>query len=251
MMKKRYFFNSKNQKLCGILDELNPEKEEMVIVCHGFSSSKDGGTATTITEKLNKRRINSFRFDFNGCGESEGRFEEVTITQYIDDLESAIKFMKELGYKKIGLFGGSAGGLVCTATAVKHPEIKKIALKAPVSDFVEARINKYGKEGIKEWKEKGYIYYISKGNKRFKVNYTFFEDTKKHIMYDKAKKIKCPVLIIHGDKDKRVPLEQSKKLVKNLNNGSLIIIKGANHFFEGDNYIKKINKMFAEWFKQE
>ncbi len=44
---------------------------------------------------------------------------------------------------------------------------------------------------------------------------------------------------------------KSKKLVKNLKNGSLIIMEGANHFFDGDDYIRKINKIFAEWFEEK
>jgi pimeloyl-ACP methyl ester carboxylesterase len=248
-MKKLYFLNSRKQKLCGILDEPNDKKQEIIIICHGFSSSKYGTTAKTLAQELTKRKMNSFRFDFNGCGESEGKFEEVTVSQYIDDLESAMRFMKERGYKEIILFGGSNGGLVCIATALKHPEIKKLALKSPVPDSVEVWMKKLGEHGLEEWKQKGHTHYFDKNGKKFKVHHAFFEDVKKHIMYDKVNKIKCPVLIIHGDKDITVPLEQSKKLVKNLKNGSLIIIEGANHFFEGDNYTKNINKIFAEWFE--
>ena len=168
MGEKIFFENSQGLKICGILEEPNNNKEEIVIIVHGYSSNKNGYSAKQIAEELIKRNMNSFRIDLDGCGESEGEFENQTITSTVDDISSAIELMKKRGYKKIDLFGSSAGGLSVMATALKHPEINRIGLKAPVSDYSSQILRKHGQKYLDEWKEKGYSFYES-GNGRSSV----------------------------------------------------------------------------------
>lgn len=72
-MKKVNFNNSKGNKLCGILTNPTEDKNKpIIILCHGFSSSKDSSTYTSLAESFTKHDISTFRFDFFGHGESEG-----------------------------------------------------------------------------------------------------------------------------------------------------------------------------------
>jgi len=244
---KVFFTNSKNQKLCGILNEPT-KKGEMVVIVHGFGSSKNTSAknSASILARLN---INSFRIDLNGCGESEGNFEECTITDYAEDVESTINFVKEKGYNKISLIGTSCGGIVCMAVALKHPEIQRMFLRAPVSDYPSQREEFYGKEMIQEWKEKGYMYKTKSDGTKLKVNYTFYEDAKNNVMYDKVKDIKCPAMIIHGDIDKTVSIEDSKKVVQNFPNAKLAIIKGAGHKLGVNGDFSQASELLKNFFK--
>ena len=105
MKQKIFFKNSKGQRLCGIIEEPNESKNEIVIFVHGFSSSKDSLNVKDVTDELSMRKINSFRIDLDGCGESEGDFAEQTITSTVDDVLNAIRLMEERGYQKISLYG--------------------------------------------------------------------------------------------------------------------------------------------------
>lgn len=250
MNEKIFFKNSKEQKICGILEEPNENKEEVVVIVHGYSTDKNRSSAKQMAEELTQRKINSFRIDLDGCGESEGEFENQTITSAADDISSAIELMKNKGYKKIDLFGSSAGGLSAMAAALKHPEINKIALKSPVSDYPAQKLRKHGQKYIDDWKEKGSTIYTSGDGRQLKVNYTFFEDAKKHVMYDKVKDIKCPALIIHGTKDDTVNIEDSRKLVKGFPNAKLIELKGADHALAINGDRTQSNKLFGDWFEK-
>ncbi len=245
--KKVFFTNNKNQKLCGILNEPT-KKGEIVIIVHGFGSHKNTGARDSASH-LAKLNINSFRIDLNGCGESEGNFEECTITDYVEDVEAAIKYVKQKGYEKISLIGTSCGGIICMAVALKHPEIQRMFLRAPVSDYPSQREEFYGKEMITEWKEKGYMYKTKSDGTKLKVNYTFYEDSKKYVMYDKVKEIKCPVMIIHGDIDKTVNINDSKKVVQNFPNAELKIIQGAGHKLSVDGDFTQASKFLTDFFK--
>jgi alpha/beta superfamily hydrolase len=97
---KIYFKNKKGNKLCGVLVSPDNKNHPIVILCHGFHSTKDNNTNTRLKELLKDKSIATFRFDFFGHGESEGKFEDITVSQAVEDLLSAIDLLKKKGYKK-------------------------------------------------------------------------------------------------------------------------------------------------------
>ena len=57
--------------------ELQPgQKCQMVIIAHGFMGNKNEPLLKDIAENLLKKGVASIRFDFNGHGQSEGKFED-------------------------------------------------------------------------------------------------------------------------------------------------------------------------------
>ena len=59
----------------------------------------------------------------------------------------------------------------------------------------------------------------------------FFRDYGSHDSYDAAKKIKAPVLIIHGNKDNIVPLAKSRELKKRIKGSKLKVVRNADHHY--------------------
>ena len=79
---KIFFKNSIGQKLTGVLYKPENKKDfPIAIFCHGYKSTKESNKAKAISEKLTKKGIGIFAFDFSGNGESEGEFKKTTITQ--------------------------------------------------------------------------------------------------------------------------------------------------------------------------
>lgn len=48
---------------------------QVVILCHGYASSKDGFVFPKMAKALAAKKLSSLRFDFTGNGESDGAFE--------------------------------------------------------------------------------------------------------------------------------------------------------------------------------
>jgi pimeloyl-ACP methyl ester carboxylesterase len=243
MQEKIYFSNSKGNKICGILS--NPTSElsaSVIILCHGFITSKDNYTNTKLEQIFNKQKITTFRFDFFGHGESEGNFENITISEAVDDILNAIKYLKDKGFSKIGLVGSSFGGTASINAASKTNELFVWVLKCPVSNYLERELQK-PKEETEAWKNKGFVY---KNNGK-KLNYSFFEDIKNNDGYEAAKKIKIPTLIVHGDEDKTVSVEQSKKTTSLIENCKLEIIDGAGHKFNNPGEFEKMLDLISKF----
>jgi hypothetical protein len=240
-MEKVYFTNSKGDKLCGILS--NPKGDHLlpaVILCHGFTTSKDSATSTKLEEILNQKIIATFRFDFFGHGESEGAFSKITISEGVDDILQAIDYLKALGYSKIGLFGSSFGGICAIMAASKTKDLYLLTLKSPVSNYKERDLEIKSKEELAEWRKQGYRSYIDGKGKKHKLNHSFFRDYNNNDGYKAAEKINIPTLIVHGNKDESVPVKQSVKLNEILWKGTLEIIPGANHHYSGKGHFDRM-----------
>ncbi len=248
MQEKLFFENSRGSRLCGILANPTSNKDRpIMILCHGFSTSKDSYTYVRLEEILNGKGISTFRFDFFAHGESEGEFEDITISEAVDDILNAIRFLKESGYLKIGLVGSSFSGIASVIVASKTDDLFILALKSPVSDDLGKLVAQESKQEIKTWKEKGFIYYTSSDGRGLKLNYSFFEDDEKVNGYEAAKKIKIPTFIVHGDSDESVPIEQSKKIVGLIENSRLEIIEGADHRYSKPEDFEKMLGLISEF----
>lgn len=248
MGEKLFFKTSKGYKLCGILSEpISSQKNFIVVLCHGFTTDKNSTSNIMLEKILNENKISTFRFDFFGHGESEGKLSEITISIAVNDISSAIEFLKKLGYSKIGLIGSSFGGFASILTASKSNDLYILALKSPVSDLYELFILQGGKQLIKKWEEDKYIDYIARDGSNFRLNYSLLEEAKNLNAYQVAFKIKVPTLIVHGDHDESVPIYHSEKLASLIKKCELKIIEGADHGYSNPEHFEKMLSLISDF----
>jgi fermentation-respiration switch protein FrsA (DUF1100 family) len=115
------------------------EKVPAVLFCHGFGGNKSGRYRlyVRLAERLAQVGIAALRFDFRGCGDSEGAFRDITIESQLQDAMIAAQFLlthPQLDPDRFGLFGSSLGGSLATLLSTKLPQTKAIALLASPFD---------------------------------------------------------------------------------------------------------------------
>ena len=241
MKEKIDFKNSTGTRLHGILSDPHPgSSNPVIILCHGFSTNKDGRTNTRLEETFNTNGLATFRFDFYGHGESGGRLEDITISEAVDDVLQAIKFVPHSECRKIGLVGSSFGGMASILAASERPDLSVLALKSPVSDYLDRLIFQDHKKKIEEWKEKGFIQIIGAAGQNLRLNHSFYSDAQRIRGSEAAARIFIPTLIVHGDQDETVPVEQSIHISKLIKNCRLEIIHGANHVYSQPSHFEKM-----------
>ncbi len=243
MKQKVTFQNSKGLKLVGVFHIPERETKSIIIISHGFAANKDRLRIVKTAEKLCKSGFAVFRFDFGGCGDSEER--PITVEKQIDDLKSAIDFVIRSGYSKIGLVGESLGGL-CSVLAYGE-KINSIVLWAPATK-AGIPLKSQAEKLQSELEEKGYVF-IEKDNRKFKIGRQYFIERQTVNQQKILSEIKCPVLLIHGDKDDTIPLKQSESAMQYLPEESkLEIIRNADHKFS--EHIDELVSISLEWFKK-
>src|SRR3990167_7414448 len=101
----------------------------VALLIHGFMSSKESATNRALTERLLPQNIATCRFDLFGHGESDGPFQQLTLTRCLDQTDGVLQWLKQNGFSRIGLVGSSFGGLVAIHTAARHPDLFAVGLK--------------------------------------------------------------------------------------------------------------------------
>ncbi len=235
MQEKVSFRNSRGQKLVGVLHKPKSVQERipLVIFAHGKGSGKKSEKALELSKRLPKEGTAFLRFDFSGCGESEGRFEDATISDRNEDLKAAFQFISNLDYvdkERIGIIGSSLGGMVVTLALSEGMETKTTVLISPAVDYGE-----YHREVTPE----------------SRMSDEFYADVRKRDFFELARSIRCPCLVIHGDKDDVCFLSGSQKLMESLPEGSkLEVIEGEGHFYTDPDNFEKMITLTVEWFKK-
>ncbi|XP_043722274.1 uncharacterized protein LOC122669553 isoform X3 [Telopea speciosissima] len=99
--------NSHGEKLVGVLH--NTGSTELVILCHGFRSSKEYDTLMNLAAALEKEGISVFRFDFAGNGESEGSFQYGNYRREAEDLHAVVLHFSGVKHQISAILGHSKG----------------------------------------------------------------------------------------------------------------------------------------------
>lgn len=143
---QRVWFMVAGQKVVGTL--ALPEgvtAPPVVLMLHGFTGSRNELATPSVPEGIFARAANawarrglaSLRIDFRGGGDSEGRFEDTTLSGQIADALAAVDHLRTLTVvdaSRLSIVGWSQGGAVATAVAGRSlPAARAVALWAPVA----------------------------------------------------------------------------------------------------------------------
>lgn len=215
-------------------------------MAHGFTGTMEHyGKFTEIAESLHSAGFNVLSFDFSGCGECDE--DSITVEKEVEDLKSAIEFIKSKSVTRISLLGLSQGGLICLK--ISDPAVKSIFLMAPVTDSLEDYRGKLSDWQRQELEEYGVTRKYKPDQSRSQI--VFSEEGIKHkenLDQDKLlKDVEVPIKIVHGTEYTSVPTEQSRRAVGKLEGAELAEIED-DHYFEDS--VDKVAGMAKEFFSK-
>jgi len=169
--------------------------DDWLFFCHGFRSDKSGSYETRCEHAVDAG-YNAVRFDFRGCGESDGAFVDQTLTAKLADLEAVVDHFDPRQYV---LFGSSFGGKVAFHAAAADERVTAIVTRAPVTsneafDDYRALVEREGTVEL----ETG-----------VGIDERFFEDFEQYPFDAVVEALSCPVAIFHGADDVVVPIAGS------------------------------------------
>ncbi|WP_297468261.1 alpha/beta fold hydrolase [Thermococcus sp.] len=180
------------------------EKDSTVIPLHGYTRSRwDEVYMKQTTEFLLREGYSVLVFDFRAHGKSEGNYTTVGERELID-VVSAVDWLEKNHpekAKKIGLVGFSMGAVV-TIRALAEDE----RVTCGVADSPPIYLDKTGARGLK------YFANLPEWLYAFVKPFTkLFSGAKELNMLDYAEKIRKPLLLIAGEKDPLVKVDEVKE----------------------------------------
>ena len=199
-----------------------------IIFIHGLNSDMNGEKALTVEKYARKNKLNFVRFDCRGHGNSDGEFEDFTISDWKKDLVNVID---NLTKGPQILIGSSLGGWLMLLAARSRPSrIKGMIGLAAAPDFGDNLYNNLTIKNKREIKNKGIIKYSSFGFSYF-IRKKFFIDAKKNKVLDKPYRYNKPLILIHGLKDNVVSSKVPKKILMKVTSKKIqiILLKNSDH----------------------
>ena len=212
------------------------EQCPMVVFCHGFGGSKDGPLFELICDTLQAHGIASIRFDFNGHGESEGRFEDMTVPNEIEDAKKVVEYVRDLRYvSKVALVGHSQGGVVAAMTAGKLAEdIAAVALMAPAGVLRDDAIR--GSTFGKTYNPLDPPEYVQLWGPNQRLGRNYIKTAFTLPIYETAARYQGPALIVHGNGDRVVPYTYGERFHQQWKGSEFVMQEYFDHGFSQNIY---------------
>ena len=129
-MEKQLFF-SENPKLFGMLYIPEQPNGQAVLFVPPFAEEKKSSqrTMVEIGQSLSEGGCYVLLFDFRGCGDSDGNFEEAEVKLWLDDLTRAADLLRqESGVVSLTLIGIRLGGYFSLLHAISDAAIARLVL---------------------------------------------------------------------------------------------------------------------------
>jgi len=218
-------------KLSGVLHLPSGNPLAVVVGCHGLMADKSSPKQIALAKRCNDAGLAYFRFDHRGCGESEGSFEkDTTLENRVMDLIAAVGKIRGILEEKlpVGLFGSSLGGTVCLMASSQIDPFAVVTLAAPVRSR-SIRIPENSPESLTK------------------------ETLEGKIRFDIATNIKLidRILVIHGSKDKTVPVENAYWIYGIARDPkALLILENADHRISDKDNQQRFMENAVKWFAE-
>jgi uncharacterized protein len=221
-------------------------RSSLVILGHGVTGNKDRPLLLAIAKGLSAKGWPCMRVSFSGNGNSEGRFEEATVTKESADLQAILDAVPD--WVGVAYAGHSMGAAVGVSTASKDLRIGlliSLAGMVRTADFVKREFGNLtpGKDCM--WDEPA-----------CPLSEEFVGDLKSiGDVLETAATVTQPWLLIHGTDDDLVPIQDSRDAHKvAVCQKKLIEIPGAGHSFDVESYpeiIEAIDQWLSSRFGKE
>lgn len=245
---------NQGQKIFGVLHR--PSRQEnapAIVFCPGFGGNKCGKNRLFVhlAEELVKAGIAVLRFDYRGCGDSEGNFHHITLQGKLSDTLKCVQFLREdsqINPERIGLLGRSLGGMVAILAARQLPFIKSLVLWAPVFH------SKPWKNLWEQFKHEHSRDYQTVELPPHVPNLQFLKEFFNINLSNELNQLKhLPLLHLHGQQDLTVTLDHAidyQRAREGVEKTRFILLPNGDHDFSDVESQKVAIQETVDWYKQ-
>lgn len=213
-----------------------------VVLCHGMESTKEGTKHQALAARLPALGYACLRFDFSYVGESDGRFEDLTISGEVEDLAGACDHLWEAGVPRIGLVGSSLGGAVVVRFAGDEPRVQAMVTFAGVSRPGEI-LTRMDPATLNAWRTDGY-----RQESTGRLNSTFLDDCARVDVLGAAARVQAATLVLHGEADRVVPVDDAHALFDVLPEPKeLVVTPGCDHRYSDPGHLAELLERTVGW----
>lgn len=228
----------------GILtgSELRGEPDAPLLwFVHGFQSERMGNKAQALLSAATVRGWSFTSYDFRGHGESspthhstaEHPLAGLCHTSLTTDMERIAQHLDTWHVGPRILIGSSMGGYASAWHAALHPKrVQGLVLVAPAWRFgqtILGRVEKFSPGASQIWKETGWLDYPG-GVAPARLSWRLVEEAEAHPYPMLARRIGCPVRVLHAMDDEVIDYQESVEALVHLSvDAHLLLTRTGGH----------------------
>ena len=218
-------------------------KLPFIVFLHGFKSDLNGEKPSTFLKFCNSKKIGFLGLEYSGHGKSSGKFINGNISKWTRDTTLVIQ--KVVKKNDIIFIGSSMGAWISLNqfSLIKN-KIKGFLGIGSAPEFLDKLMwNKFSNKMKIEIKKKGVIN-LKHGDYEYPITYQLIKDGRKNKILNKKIRQNINVTMVHGSKDKSVPVIYSKKVLKIFQSKKkkLVVIKNGDHSLSSPKWLKILKK---------
>ena len=233
--------NGHGERLDYAFHEGERGAKNIVVLGHGVTGNKDRPFIVALAEGLAAVGIPALRFSFSGNGASEGRFIDSTISKEVDDLCVVLDRLKDYAICYVGHSMGGAVGVLRASEDSRIQLLVSLAGMVHTKAFAQREFGDVTPDEGFMWDEPD-----------CPLSQAYMDDlTQINTVVDRAPQITVPWLLVHGDEDDVVPIEDSHDILEGVDGqAQLITLEGASHVFS-DEYTPVMVEKVVAWLKTQ
>ena len=209
----------------------------IAIIAHGFNGTFDYGR--NYFKTMESLGYDCYTFDFP-CGSVRSRSDNNTLNMSIldevSDLKAIVTHFRKQGHRHIVLIGESQGGLVSALTAAElKDKVSQLVLVFPALCIPDNWRERYPR--LQDIQDVTELWGVKMGRR-------FFEEIHDMRPLDLIGQYRGPVLIVQGDADRVVSMDDSRRAQQLYHPGThLHVIPGAGHGFKPHEFQQEMEQL--------
>ena len=214
-----------------------------IVFLHGFMSDLEGKKPKTFLNFAKRNKFSFLALEYSGHGKSSGKFTNGNISKWTKDTAYVLK--KIVKKNKIILIGSSMGAWI-SLNQFKYFSKQIIGFlgigSAP--EFLKDLMwDKFSDKMKKQLKKDGLIQ-LKHGEYEYPISYQLIKDGQKNKILNKKINLDISVTMVHGKKDKSVPIIYSKKILRMFKKSrkKLVIVRNGDHSLSSPKFLKILKR---------
>ncbi|HRQ61148.1 MAG TPA: alpha/beta fold hydrolase [Alphaproteobacteria bacterium] len=177
-------------------------RRTLVLMSHGFPGHKSaaGDIFGDLEEMLSSKGHDTLRFDYRGCGESDGREENFTVQTACADYEAVQDWARREGYSQFIVIGEGLGATIAALNI--GLDVRAFAMLWPVLE-PKMYFKNHIAQAVPDPEGRPFSMLDS-----HRIGKDFAGQIQKLDIVHALKEVYCPALIMHGAEDDVVPTSQ-------------------------------------------
>ncbi len=201
----------------------------MLVWFPGFKSDMASTKAAALAEFAAREGFGCLRFDYSGHGQSEGAFENGTISRWLEDAEAVVATLS--GDAPLVYVASSMGGWIALLLSRLRPP-KALVLIAPAWDMTRMMWERASADARDTLMRDGrYLRPSAYDPQPYAITRALIEDGRRHLFQGARVPVEAPIRIMHGLLDPDVPWQHSVELLDRIDSADirLTLIKDGEH----------------------